>query len=112
MAAESESESAQASNIECGSMASIAGLLSLALAYSLQRVVDVLLRDEPNPVAVVWTERIAMYDRLLTASFIAGMVGVAWFALARARLPLTVRTLEVGAVVVACVVLLQGLLLP
>jgi len=58
------------------------GLAIAAIAYTAERLVDVVLFPEPNPAIVIWTDRSRFIWRVLIASYLGGAGVFAGYGLA------------------------------
>jgi len=90
----------------------IDALLSVVATYAFLRAYDVLFKSEPNPATIVWSAHIAMFWRLGVGVYVAGMVVVMAFLLARRNLALAVRVTSVLVPIVGAMIAIQGAFLP
>jgi hypothetical protein len=90
----------------------IDALLSIVATYAFLRSYDVLFKNEPNPATILWSAHIAMFWRLGVGVYVAGMVVVMAFLLARRNLALAVRVTSVLVPIVGAMIAIQGAFLP
>jgi hypothetical protein len=87
-------------------------LLAVVATYAALRAYDVFFKKEPNPATIVWSAHIAMFWRLGVGVYVAGMVSVLVFMLARQNLGLATRLTAALVPIVGAMIALQGALLP
>ncbi|GAC1571930.1 MAG: hypothetical protein NVS3B20_03810 [Polyangiales bacterium] len=80
--------------------------------YAAIRVVMFKIAPDPNPALVVASARVAMFWRLVVGAYVATLVTIPVYALARRDLGLVVRILSVAAPITAIAIVLQGILVP
>jgi hypothetical protein len=93
-------------------VAIIAAVLCVPAGYALQRIGDVLFKQEPNPATVIQGTSIAMFWRLKIAAFIAPVVGVLVHEIARRDLARTLRAVYGATLMVAVLATAQGIFVP
>jgi hypothetical protein len=99
-------------NVEIGAVVAVDALLSVIGTYALLRAYDALFKSEPNPATIVWSAHIAMFWRLAVGSYVAGLVIVLAYPMARWNLALTTRVTAALVPIVGAMIALQGALLP
>jgi hypothetical protein len=92
--------------------AAVAALLTVPAIYALLRAYSVLFGVEANPAVVSPSVKVAMFWRIAIGLYIAPVVGVGGYGLARRDLARTMRLLYVASLVVAAMIGAQGLMLP
>jgi hypothetical protein len=93
-------------------LATVAGLLTVPLVYAALRAWDVVSGPEVNPATAPVSIHVAMFWRLSTAAFAAGLVAPVAYLAARRALRRTLEVLSVLTVAVAALTIVQGTLLP
>ena len=89
-----------------------AALLSVPATYAALRGYDVLFKSEPDPATIIWSARIAMFWRLGVGAYVAGMLALPAYALARRDPARTLRLLCALVVPVGALLAAQAALLP
>src|SRR5580700_8922169 len=90
----------------------IDAILAVLATYAGLRGFDVCFKSAPNPATIVWSAHIAMFWRLGVGVYVAGLVAVMAFLLARRDLALAVRVTSVLVPVVGAMIAIQGAFLP
>jgi hypothetical protein len=93
-------------------VAAIAVLLAVPATYALLRAYDVVFDPPFNPAMPPGSAHIAMFWRLSVAGYAAGMVAPVAYFVARRWLVRTAFAISTLALVVAAMVMVQGLALP
>lgn len=93
-------------------VASIAGVLAIALAYAALRLGSLALGNEPDPALVMWASHNAMFWRLAMGAYAGGVVALLVHLAAGVRLEATARLVLRAVVPVAVLVAAQGILFP
>lgn len=103
---------AKSESLALGAIVAIDALLSVVGTYAVLRGYDVLFKSEPNPATVIWSARIAMFWRLGIGAYVAGMVAVIAYLLARRNIAIAVRVTAALVPIVGALIALQGAFLP
>ena len=93
-------------------LAAIAVLLTIPAVYAVLCVWDALSGREVNPATAPVSIHIAMFWRLATAAYAAGMVAPIAYLVGRRALHRTLEVVSALGVVVAVLALVQGTFFP
>jgi hypothetical protein len=89
----------------------IASAVAVAV-YAAVRAFERLVLPEPNPAALVWSERSAIFWRLVIAVYAGGAAAFGAVALARRAPPTAARLLLVAVAIAVALSAFQAALLP
>ena len=93
-------------------MTAVAGCVGAALVYSLLRILQVLLLDEPDPALVMWSEHSGFFWRSWTSAYAGGMIALLTWLLAGRAPERTARFVARAVFPVAAALALQAALVP
>ena len=87
-------------------------ILTVPAVYAVARAYDVLFVAEPNPAVISPSTQIAMFWRVWLGVYLAPVVGIGAYEIARRDLARGARVLEAAVIAVAALAGIQGLFLP
>ncbi len=87
-------------------------VLTVPAVYAVMRGYEVFFVAEPNPAVITASVKIATFWRLWIGVYVAPIVGIGAFEVARRDLARAARMLEVAVIAVAALAGIQGLFLP
>lgn len=93
-------------------LATIAGFLTVIVAYSLLRLDDLLTKPQADPATILWSDRIAMFSRLSAGTYASGIVAIGVFFAASRDEARTAYALSWAVPLAAVIVAVQGLFFP
>lgn len=89
-----------------------AAVLTVPAVYAVMRGYEVLFVAEPNPAVITASVKIATFWRLWIGVYVAPVVAIGAFEIARRDLARASRVLEIAVIAVAALCGVQGLFLP
>jgi hypothetical protein len=90
----------------------VTGAATAVIAYAAVRGVERVLFLEPNPAALIWSDRSPFLWRAVIALYVGGAASFGGFAAARRSSVRTARGLFALVVLAVAAVIAQGALLP
>lgn len=93
-------------------VATLAALLAIPLAYAIARVVQDRVAPEPDPALVIWSTRVGLYWRIAIGAYAGAIVAPLAYAWARRDVERASAALVVAAPVIALAIAAQGLFVP
>lgn len=82
------------------------------IAYALLRVIERAFFPEPNPAALIWSERSGFAWRSLLALYVGGLGGLGGYALASFAPRASARWLGIAIFCAAIAIVLQAVIAP
>ncbi|MGH7285480.1 MAG: hypothetical protein ACRELY_28495 [Polyangiaceae bacterium] len=90
----------------------IGALLTVPGTHAVVRAYDLLFKSGPNPAMIIWSLHFAMFWRLGTGAYVAGVTLVPLTLAAKRDLAGTLKILYVGVFVAMAIIVVQGVLMP